>query len=95
MTFWDSLEHIARPEVLLSKVTGQTVFISTPIYTDAEDCIRSKHFKPKEHYWYWTDWGLRGWLRELGFAVVKSHERETDAGREAIGTYVAKRSTAV
>lgn len=85
MTFWDSLEHIPDPNIYLDKT--RWAFISTPIYRSAEHCIRSKHYKPGEHLWYFTDIGLKRFMAERGFALMDSNRMEESVGREDIGTY--------
>ena len=89
MTFWDSLEHIVEPGVLLA--CTQWAFISTPIYNSAEHCFHSKHYKPGEHLWYFTDWGLKRWMAGQGFALIDSNKMEESVGREDIGTYAFRR----
>lgn len=86
MTFWDSIEHILNPGELLSRAT-QHVFISTPIYRHQAHALSSKHYKPNEHLWYFTNQGIKMFMREYGFTCVKRHKLETDAGREEIGSY--------
>ncbi|MCX4186768.1 methyltransferase domain-containing protein [Methylophaga sp. OBS4] len=90
ITCWDSLEHIPEPEKLIAQVKC-LVFVSMPIYKDADDVLQSKHYKPGEHLWYWTHEGLQRWFHSLGFAYVMHNKMETDIGREGIKTYVFKR----
>jgi hypothetical protein len=89
LTFWDSLEHIKEPGTLLA--CTQWAFISTPIYRSAEHCVHSKHYKPGEHLWYFTDWGLKRWMAGQGFALMDSNKMEESVGREDIGTYAFRR----
>lgn len=90
VTFWDSLEHLLEPEKVLSTIKGH-LFISMPTYRDYDDVLRSKHFKPNEHIWYWTDWGLMKWVESVGFEFLKSTWGESDLGREGIQSFVFKR----
>ena len=91
MTFWDSLEHLPNPGEYLSRAT-EHVFISTPIYHDEAHARASKHYKPNEHLWYFTDQGLHLFMREYAFKCVEQSTLETDAGREGIGSYVFRRT---
>ncbi len=91
MTFWDSIEHILYPGNLLKKVTKK-VFLSTPIYRDKEHCLASKHYKPNEHLWYFTDKGIKKFMHQAGFALIYQNRIEEDAGREDIGSYVFGRA---
>jgi hypothetical protein len=91
MTFWDSLEHIHDPSDMLDNAKAY-VFISCPIYTDAEHIKRSKHFRKNEHCWYWTESGLKHFMSMYKFHCVEMNRMESDIGREDIGTFVFKRA---
>jgi hypothetical protein len=90
MTFWDSIEHIEDVNKLL-KNCQQWAFISTPIYRDAQHVLESKHFRKDEHCWYFTDEGLKKFMKAHGFESVEQNTMETELGREDIGTYAFKR----
>lgn len=87
MTFWDSLEHISEPEDLLELV-NKYVIISTPIYDDKEHVLKSKHFRPDEHCWYFTIHGMIHFMNQRGFKCVEYNRMESNLGREDIGTFV-------
>lgn len=91
MTFWDSLEHMENPYDYLNLCTD-LCFISTPIYESAEHCIRSKHYKPGEHVWYFTEPGLTAFMARRGFALLESNRMEETAGRDGIGSYAFQRA---
>jgi hypothetical protein len=90
ITFWDSLEHLRAPEHLLRRIK-QFAFISIPIFRDLDDILSSKHFKPKEHFWYFTAEGLENYMKHNDFILVEANEMETELGRESIGTFVFRR----
>jgi hypothetical protein len=90
MSLWDVLEHIPDFDVLLAKVR-KWLFVSLPIFTDAEHVLRSKHFKPDEHCWYFTRDGLMLAMFMCGFALIAESRIETDLGREDIGTFAFRR----
>lgn len=95
VTFWDSLEHIRYPERILRAITTQYVFISIPVFADLyHEARRSKHFKPREHYLYFTPTGLTQYLEHYGFTYCESMGTETDLGRENIMTCVYRRKEA-
>lgn len=94
VTCWDSLEHMSRPEAFVRCVTG-AIFVSIPIFTDLKHIMRSKHYRPDEHFWYFTRDGLVGWMRRLGFSLLEENKMETDLGREDIGTFVFNRTEVV
>lgn len=86
LTFWDSLEHIDRPDVAVGKA-NKWVFVSVPLFDSGDDIPRSKHFRPDEHIWYWTREGLVNWFKEQGFTLAEGNDIETQLGREGIGSY--------
>lgn len=90
VSFWDSLEHIHDPAPILNNVTS-LVFISTPIYTDPDHVLRSKHFRPTEHCWYFTKPGLIKFMGVYGFRMLEHNIMEQACGREDIGTFVFAR----
>jgi hypothetical protein len=92
ITLWDVLEHIPDFQSLLANVSNW-VFLSLPIFRDAEHVLRSKHFRPDEHYWYFTRDGLVFAMKMCGFALVSESMIETELGREDIGTFAFKRET--
>lgn len=90
ITCWDSLEHIQDPEELVNKV-DEFVFVSMPIYKDQADCLKSKHYKPGEHLWYFTEGGLIAYMRKLGFDCLLVDDIESRIGREGITSFVFRR----
>lgn len=93
-TLWDVLEHIPQPHELLDRIrVGDSLLVSLPIYDDLADVPGSHHFRPDEHYYYFTRWGFTKWITEHGFQVIAYNEDETkpDCGREGIGTFVCRR----
>jgi SAM-dependent methyltransferase len=90
LTFWDSLEHIHDPRMHLQNAK-EYVFVSCPIYRDAEHIKASKHFRKDEHCWYWTHDGLLIFMFAFGFELIEHNTMESDLGREDIGTFVFKR----
>lgn len=87
---WDSLEHMISPEAMLRNVRKK-VLMSLPIFDSAEHVIRSKHYKPGEHIWYFTEAGLIRWMREQGLRLIERNRDEERYGREEVGTYVFAR----
>jgi len=90
MTLWDVLEHIRDFQGLLENVS-EWLFLSLPIFRDAEHVLRSKHFRPQEHCWYFTRDGLVYAMKLCGFELVSESNVETDLGREDIGTFAFRR----
>lgn len=90
LSFWDSLEHIDRPDVAVAKAE-RFVFVSVPIFESGDHVLRSKHFRPDEHIFYWTHEGLIRWFAEQGFKLLEYNGAETLLGREGIGSYAFER----
>lgn len=90
LTFWDSLEHIHDPKLLLQSAK-EYVFISCPIYKDLKHLLGSKHYRKTEHCWYWTYQGLITFMLEYGFEKIEINYMESEIGREDIASFVFKR----
>jgi hypothetical protein len=89
-SFWDSLEHIPEPRKIVDRVQ-RWVFVSMPIYKGLGHLLRSKHFKPAEHVWYWTRQGLVEWMRDAGFVLREHSLFESELGREDIESFAFER----
>jgi hypothetical protein len=89
LTFWDVLEHIKEPDRMLRN--ARWVFCSMPIYEGPEHVLRSKHFKPREHCWYFTRKGLIDFMAQRGFTCREHNTNESLLGREDIGSFAFER----
>lgn len=87
---WDVLEHLHRPRDLVRRCQG-LLFASLPIFADLGKIRASKHYKPGEHLFYWTEDGFMHFLAEHGFVLLEKSSHEVDAGREAIGAFAFQR----
>lgn len=90
ITCWDSLEHIPDPRALLAEVR-EWLFVSLPVFEDADDVLSSKHYKPGEHLWYFSSTGFINWCAEQGFECMEMNRVESDLGREGIMSFAFKR----
>jgi len=89
VTLWDVLEHIPNPHLLLTKIAKDTfIFLSLPIFTDLTKIKCNKHYRPNEHYHYFTTNGLKKYMKDCNFSLLEDNNLETLAGREDIGTFV-------
>lgn len=91
LTFWDSLEHIEEPELILRRLTTQHVFVSMPVFPDIADMMKSKHFKVHEHRMYFTERGLIHMFEWFGFECLNKSHEESDIGRDGVTSFVFKR----
>ena len=53
--------------------------------------MKSKHFRPKEHYWYFTRQGFIDYMKQFKFKLFEIRNDEIAIGREDIVTFVFKR----
>lgn len=92
-TFWDVLEHIPEPEQKYFKKMADDcyLFTSLPIFTDLTKVRASKHYKPNEHFYYWTEQGFIDWMAQWRFRLLERSTFETEAGREGITSFAFKR----
>lgn len=87
-TFWDVLEHVEEPNEYFRKMgDGCYLFCSLPIMDDLTKVRESKHYKPREHLYYWTEKGFVDWMAMYRFRLFKAGHFETDAGREGIKSF--------
>ena len=98
ISFWDSLEHIKDPTLILDKIPHDAfVFFSLPIFSDITKITESKHYRPwgegggTEHYHYFNKEGFVEFLKLSGFEIIEILDEEMKIGREDILTFVAKK----
>lgn len=89
LTFWDVLEHIDNHDYILERT--DKIFLSIPLHESLDSCLASKHLRPDEHIWHFTDRGIRFFMSYYGYSFVEMSDGETKAGREAIMSYYFKR----
>ena len=92
-TFWDVLEHIDQPDrhYFRHMPQGSFLFTSLPIFRDLKRVRESKHYKPGEHLYYWTEDGFIRWMADYRFRLLERNEAESAAGRESIVSFAFKR----
>lgn len=91
-SFWDVLEHIETPENYFDQIaSGSYLFTSLPIFEDITRVRESKHYRPNEHFYYWTDDGFVDWMKLYGFHLLERSDFETQSGREDIGSFAFRR----
>lgn len=92
-TFWDVLEHVEDPENSYFRYmfSDTKLFCSLPIFGDLTRIRKSKHYRPGEHLYYWTERGFVDWMRMHKFELIECSDFETAIGREQILTFVFER----
>lgn len=88
LTFWDVLEHMPQPSEFLSQMkTGGYVFVCLPIFTNLKRIRESKHYRPGEHLYYWTEPGFVEWMERYRYRLLEVQDFETAAGRCSIKSF--------
>lgn len=91
-TFWDVLEHVDVPNIYFKHMRpGSLLFTSLPIFDDLKKVRQSKHYRPNEHFYYWTERGFVDWMALYRFRLLEVSDCETEAGRESIKSFAFKR----
>lgn len=92
VTMWDSLEHMEDPGALLRRINKDAfLFVSIPIMPSVYEVRGSKHWKPGEHFFYFTSRGFIDYMALHGFRLLEESPHETEAGRDSIGAFAFKR----
>ena len=85
VTMWDVIEHLENPHELLEQVqAGGMLFCSMPIFKSLDDVRASKHYRPGEHLYYFTEDGFVDWMAAHGFRLLHCSDVETELGRDSI-----------
>lgn len=85
LTFWDVIEHVPTPEDYFKQIgPGAYLFTSLPIFDDLSQIRQSKHYRPGEHLYYWTEPGFVEWMELHGFQLLERQAFEIEAGRKDI-----------
>lgn len=97
LTFWDSLEHIDNLDPLLKQnkpntVNWQSVFVSCPIHKDLDTLLASKHLRPSEHIWHFTEAGLKHFFDYYKYQHLATTNVEQLIGREDILSFAFERN---
>lgn len=91
-TFWDVIEHVPEPEAYFRHIHLHSfLFTSIPIFYGLGGIRLSKHYRPGEHLYYWTEDGFAAWMGLHGFMRLETQTFEIEAGRESIYSFAFKR----
>ena len=99
ITMWDVMEHMKNPSQLLSKIaSGTLVFISIPCFENfhkngrlLQGIKESKHYRPNEHYYYFSKKSLCEFMKLCGFETLEMNQKEIEAGRVDIYSFAFKK----
>lgn len=91
-TFWDVIEHVEDPNHYFRHIDGGGyLFTSLPIFEDLSRVRESKHYRPGEHLYYWTEQGFVDWMAMYRFRLLERQDFEIKAGRESILSFAFRR----
>lgn len=91
-TFWDVLEHVEIPESYFRHARqGAFLFTCLPIFKDLQSIRESRHYRPGEHLYYWTERGFVDWMDAHGFFCLERQDFEIEAGRDSILSFAFRR----
>jgi hypothetical protein len=86
------LEHVETPDDYFRRIhDGAYLFTSLPIFTDLTKVRQSKHYRPDEHLYYFSEDGFVNWMAHHRFKLLERDDFETRAGREAILSFAFRR----
>lgn len=87
-SMWDVIEHIPAPSEYFNRMKqGSYLFTSIPIFENLSDIRKSKHYKPGEHLYYFTEKGFLFYMSRNRFSLIDSNDNETKVGREGIMSF--------
>lgn len=85
---WDVIEHLEQPERMFRHMGyGSYLFTSIPVFEDLKKIRESRHYRPGEHLYYYTDKGFVEYMALWGWRLVEKRDFEQRAGREQIMSY--------
>jgi 2-polyprenyl-3-methyl-5-hydroxy-6-metoxy-1,4-benzoquinol methylase len=88
VSLWDVIEHMEDPSARLKQTRkGALLFVSLPVFGDIRAIRDSKHYRPDEHLYYWTEQGFINWAALYGFRLLETSRHECEAGRDSIGAF--------
>jgi len=91
-TFWDVIEHVESPASYFSQMLdGSFIFVSIPIFSDVLNIRHSRHYRPGEHLYYFTELGFVTWMELYRFKLLDRQDFETKAGRDHILSFAFRK----
>jgi hypothetical protein len=76
LTFWNTLDHLTEPWLLWRNYKPLFIAMTQTIFKNKEQIERHQHFKPQQHYWYFTRLGLLEFMERHGYGLVNSCNTE-------------------
>lgn len=92
-SFWDVLEHVPEPNRYFRRMgEGAWLFCSLPVFEDLGRIRESRHYRPDEHFYYFTRQGFVDWMALYRFELAEASDHETLAGRDSIAAFAFRRT---
>lgn len=92
ITMWDVIEHVPTPAEYFSRMRyGAMLFTSVPMFKDLRRIRESKHYRPSEHLYYFTEEGFISWMKCHGFKHLETRDFESQAGRDSILSFAFRK----
>jgi len=92
-SFWDVIEHVEDPELYFRAMPdGSHLFCSLPMFDDLTRIRASRHYRPGEHLYYFTEPGFVDWMALHRFKLIERADYETAAGRDSITSFAFVKS---
>lgn len=91
-TFWDVIEHVENPNSYFKQIKpGSFLFTSIPVFDDLNKIRESKHYRPGEHLYYFTEQGFVDYMAMYGFRLLDTTDAESEAGRDSIKSFAFRK----
>ena len=92
-TFWDVIEHCRDPELYFKRIPQDALlFTAIPIFKNLKKIRYSRHYRPDEHYYYFTRQGFVNYMLLWGFSLIDENDGEIKAGREDIYSFAFRKT---
>ncbi len=92
LTFWDTFEHIPNVDDIIRENDPEWIFVCMPVYLNEDHVFRSKHYRPGEHCWYFTEEGFREVMLQRGYRLYEMNCSEVVWGlREDILSFAFRK----
>ena len=77
VTFWDSIEHIPNFYEVIKTLSPKFIYLTTPNLKSVKSGIQEwKHYRPKEHLFYFDEDSLTMIFKHLGYNVLEINYNE-------------------
>lgn len=92
-TMWDVIEHVEMPGLYFrAMLDGSHLFCCLPIFGAVSSIRQSRHYRPGEHLYYFTERGFVNWMAEYRWDLIERQEYEIEAGREDIVSFAFRKT---